>query len=61
MASIIIFATLWGLALKEWLGTSRRTKILVAVGLILLVTSTIIVGYGNYLKATQIIPAVSNN
>jgi len=26
MASIVIFATLWGLFLKEWRGTSRRTK-----------------------------------
>ena len=53
MASIIIFATLWGLFLKEWRGTSQRTKILVATGLILLVGSTIIVGYGNYIKANQ--------
>jgi L-rhamnose-H+ transport protein len=53
MASIIIFATLWGLALKEWRGTSRRTRVLVATGLILLVGSTVIVGYGNYLKANQ--------
>jgi L-rhamnose-H+ transport protein len=51
MASIIIFATLWGIALKEWRGTSRRTKLLVATGLILLIGSTVIVGYGNYLKA----------
>jgi L-rhamnose-H+ transport protein len=51
MASIIIFATLWGLFLKEWRGTSSRTKFLVAAGLTLLVGSTIIVGYGNYLKA----------
>ena len=50
MASIILFATLWGMALKEWRGTSRRTKGLVALGLFLLVSSTIVVGYGNYLK-----------
>jgi L-rhamnose-H+ transport protein len=50
MASIIIFATLWGMVLKEWKGTSRRTKALVSLGLILLVGSTIVVGYGNYLK-----------
>jgi L-rhamnose-H+ transport protein len=50
MASIIIFATLWGMALKEWKGTSRRTKGLVAFGLFLLVGSTVVVGYGNYLK-----------
>jgi L-rhamnose-H+ transport protein len=53
MASIIIFATLWGLFLKEWRGTSRRTKTLVAAGLFLLVSSTIVVGYGNYLKANE--------
>jgi len=52
MASIIIFATLWGVALKEWRGTSRRTRLLVVAGLSLLVVSTLVVGYGNYLKAT---------
>jgi L-rhamnose-H+ transport protein len=51
MASIIIFATLWGIFLKEWKGTSGRTKRLVAAGLILLVGSTVIVGYGNYLQS----------
>jgi L-rhamnose-H+ transport protein len=51
MASIILFATLWGVALHEWNGTSRRTKSLVALGLFLLVSSTVVVGYGNYLKA----------
>jgi L-rhamnose-H+ transport protein len=50
MASIILFATLWGIALKEWTGTSRRTRILVATGLTLLIASTLVVGYGNYLK-----------
>jgi L-rhamnose-H+ transport protein len=49
MASIIIFSTLWGIALKEWDGSGRRTKLLVALSLIVLVGSTIIVGYGNYL------------
>jgi L-rhamnose-H+ transport protein len=53
MASIIIFATLWGLALKEWRGTSARTKWLVATGLFLLIASTVIIGYGNYVKAMQ--------
>jgi L-rhamnose-H+ transport protein len=48
MASIIIFSTLWGIALKEWKGAGTRTKFLVAFSLLVLVTSTIIVGYGNY-------------
>ena len=51
MASIIIFSTLWGIGLKEWRGTSARTKALLALSLALLVGSTIVVGYGNYLGA----------
>jgi L-rhamnose-H+ transport protein len=51
MASIIIFATVWGLVLHEWRDTSRRTKVLMAVGLFLLVASTVVVGWGNYLES----------
>ncbi len=50
MASIIIFANLWGIALKEWKDTSLRTRLLVSCGLALLVGSTVVVGYGSYLK-----------
>jgi len=49
MASIIIFSTLWGIALKEWKGAGTRTKLLVALSLLVLVGSTMIVGYGNYI------------
>jgi L-rhamnose-H+ transport protein len=51
MASIIIFGTLWGIALHEWKGTSKRTHILVGLGLLVLVSSTVIVGYGTHLEA----------
>jgi L-rhamnose-H+ transport protein len=49
MASIMIFSTLWGIALKEWRGAGTRTKVLVALSLFVLIASTVIVGYGNYL------------
>ncbi len=49
MASIIIFSTLWGLALKEWKGASSRTMGLLTASLGLLILSTIIIGYGNFL------------
>jgi L-rhamnose-H+ transport protein len=51
MASIIIFATLWGIALHEWRDTSFKTRLLVGCGLFLLVGSTVVVGYGNFLVA----------
>lgn len=52
MASIIIFSTLWGIMLHEWKGTSKRTHVLIAIGLAALIASTVIVGYGNYLGAS---------
>jgi L-rhamnose-H+ transport protein len=52
-AIIIIFSTLWGIALKEWNGVSVRTKSLVLATLLTLVASTAIVGYGNYLGMQQ--------
>jgi L-rhamnose-H+ transport protein len=51
MASIIIFSTLWGIALKEWKGAGTKTKVLVALSLLVLVSSTVVVGYGNYVGA----------
>jgi L-rhamnose-H+ transport protein len=51
MASIILFSSLWGIALKEWKGSGAGTQRKLALGLALLVLSTIIVGYGNYLGA----------
>jgi L-rhamnose-H+ transport protein len=53
MASIIIFATLWGIALHEWKGTSKRTHVLIAIGLVVLIGSTVIVGFGNYLAVAH--------
>jgi len=54
MASIIIFSSLWGIALKEWRGSSGGTKRKLTLGLLMLILSTIIVGYGNYLGAQVI-------
>jgi len=53
MASIIIFSTLWGIALREWKGASRRTHFLIALGLALLIGSTVVVGYGNFLGVRE--------
>lgn len=49
MASIILFSSVWGLLLGEWKGASKRAKGLLFLGLGVLVLSTIIIGYGNYI------------
>ena len=56
MASIIIFGTLVGICLAEWKGASRRTHRLMLWGLAVLISSTVIIGYGNYL-AKQTTPS----
>jgi len=53
MASIIIFGTLWGFALKEWAASARRTRHLVWMGVAALVIATVVIGGGNYLSASR--------
>jgi L-rhamnose-H+ transport protein len=49
MASIIIFSTLLGIAFHEWRGSSPKAMTILTLGLAVLVGSTIIIGWGNYL------------
>jgi L-rhamnose-H+ transport protein len=51
MASIIIFATLWGFALREWTGAGARIKRIVWTGVLLLVIATVVIGAGNFLSS----------
>src|SRR5206468_2319311 len=53
MASIIIFSTLWGIGFKEWKGAGTRAGRLLVLALFLLIGSTVIVGYGNYLAVAN--------
>jgi len=51
MAFIILVANIWGILLKEWKGTSNKTKMTIGIGIASILISVIIVGYGNSLKA----------
>lgn len=46
MASIIIFATMWGWIFHEWKGASKKAHLLIAGGVATLVLSTIVIGAG---------------
>jgi L-rhamnose-H+ transport protein len=52
MASIIIFSTMWGWIFHEWKGSSKKAHGLIAAGIATLILSTIIIGYGTYLKGS---------
>lgn len=49
MASQIFFSQLLGMALGEWKGTGRKTRRLLAAGLLLLIASAVIAGYAGSL------------
>jgi L-rhamnose-H+ transport protein len=46
MASIIIFATMWGWIFHEWKGSSKKAHLLIAGGIATLVLSTCVIGLG---------------
>jgi L-rhamnose-H+ transport protein len=49
MAFIILIANMWGLFLKEWKGVSRKTINTIIMGIVVIILSVLIVGYGNSL------------
>ncbi|MFT4154000.1 L-rhamnose/proton symporter RhaT [Parafilimonas sp.] len=50
MAFIILVANLWGIVLKEWKGVTKKTTTTIITGIITIVISVLVVGYGNSLK-----------
>jgi L-rhamnose-H+ transport protein len=57
MASIMIFGTLWGIYFREWHGTNTRARALISIGIVLLITSTVVIGLGTWMKAESQAPA----
>lgn len=51
MACIIIFSNLWGIVFGEWAGTSRKTKVWLVAGLVVLAISAVLTSLGDYLQS----------
>ena len=51
MALIIAFSNIWGLVFREWQGSSKRTLVMIAAGMITLIASVGIAGFGAYLAS----------
>ena len=49
MSTIILTANMWGIYRKEWKGVSRKTKLVIVVGITVILLSVVIVGIGNSL------------
>ncbi|MES2427516.1 MAG: L-rhamnose/proton symporter RhaT [Bacteroidota bacterium] len=50
MAFIILVANIWGIVLKEWKTVSKKAFSTLVIGIITIILSVILVGYGNNLK-----------
>ncbi|GAA4302679.1 L-rhamnose/proton symporter RhaT [Compostibacter hankyongensis] len=51
MAFIILVANVWGLVLKEWTGVNKKTRTTITLGILTILVSILLVGYGNKLAA----------
>ncbi|HEY9490120.1 MAG TPA: L-rhamnose/proton symporter RhaT, partial [Chryseosolibacter sp.] len=49
MAFIILISNMWGVVLKEWKGVNARTRNTITIGILTILASVILVGYGNSL------------
>jgi L-rhamnose-H+ transport protein len=56
MAFIILVANMWGILLNEWKGVSKKAFTTVWVGIITIILSVILVGYGNSVKPEPTAP-----
>ncbi len=50
MAFIILIANMWGILLNEWKGVSKKTTRTIITGIVTIILSVMLVGYGNSLK-----------
>ncbi len=50
MAFIILVANIWGFVLNEWKGARQKTTTTIILGILTILLSVILVGYGNALK-----------
>jgi L-rhamnose-H+ transport protein len=47
MAFIILVSNIWGITLNEWKGVSSKTKLTIALGILIILSSVVLVGIGN--------------
>ncbi len=47
MSTIILTANFWGVYRKEWHGVAKKTKWTITSGIIVIISSVVLVGIGN--------------
>ena len=54
LAFVIVFSTLCGIYAREWRGVTRRTALLVATAMLILVLSTFVIAVGNRMSSAEV-------
>jgi L-rhamnose-H+ transport protein len=49
MAFIILISNVWGILLKEWRDVRKKTQMTITLGILIILASVVLVGYGNSL------------
>ena len=52
MAFIVIFSNMWGLLYREWTGCSRKTHLIIVIGLSIVMLSVFFIGAGGYIATS---------
>lgn len=53
LALVIVLGNIWAIVFREWRGTSKGTRVLIGSGIVVLVLSTLFMGWGSYLEEQQ--------
>lgn len=53
MSFIILVANMWGIISKEWNKVTRKTKLTIAIGILIIILSVVVVGIGNRIHEKQ--------
>ena len=49
MIMLVLFSNMTGVLFREWTGCQNRTRAVITIALLVLLTSVVMISYGNYL------------
>ncbi len=60
MALVVLFSNLYGWLFREWAGADKLAKRMLNLGMAIIMAAVFIIGYGNYLREQQPLPAADS-
>jgi L-rhamnose-H+ transport protein len=57
MALVVMFSNIYGWLFREWAGADKLARRMLNVGMAIIMAAVFVIGYGNYLREQQQVPA----